>query len=128
MGPYVIIYYNPATGLVSVRKKTKRVSVIAMSTDLEEILERLENLTPEEFRVLEEKVKKGYRAPQQKNNRVPIPGTYRPTKEKVEAELKSIFTPEQLAEIARTDISNLVLPPGAKTTAELLEEDREDRL
>jgi hypothetical protein len=102
--------------------------VIAMSTDLEEILERLENLSPEEFRILEEKVKKGYQASQQENNRVPIPGTYRPTKEKVEAELKSIFTPEQLAEIARTDISNIVLPPGAKTTAEILEEDREDHL
>lgn len=104
-----------------------------MSTDLEEILDRIEHLTPEEFRIVEETVKRGYRPKSNSTNgaenginRIFIPGTRRPTKEEVEARLARIFTSEQLAEIARTDVSNIVLPPGAKTTAEILDEDRED--
>lgn len=95
-------------------------------------MDRLENLSPEEFRILEDKVKKGYKQKKQQSNSpenklLNIPGTHRRTKEEIEAHLRNIFTPEQLIEIAQTDISNIVLPPGAKTTAEILEEDREDR-
>lgn len=108
-----------------------------MTTKLDELLNEIENLSPEEFRILEEKVKRGYRqktsstnmsnkSANEKDNREAIPGTRRPTKEEVEAHLARIFTPEQLAEIARTDVSNIILPPGVKTTAEILDEDRED--
>jgi predicted transcriptional regulator len=56
---------------------------------------------------------------------VEIPGAYRFSPSEIEAELAEIFTPEELAEIAKTDLSNL--PPGTKTVTEILSEDREDR-
>ncbi|NWJ98910.1 MAG: hypothetical protein HXX20_24480 [Chloroflexi bacterium] len=62
-----------------------------------------------------------------KARRVEIPGAYRPTAEQVTAHLKAVFSPEQLAEIAKVDVSNLKLPLGAKTTTEILNEDREER-
>jgi hypothetical protein len=57
--------------------------------------------------------------------RVKIPGAYRPTAEEIEASLASIFTPEELAEIEKVDLSKL--PTGLKSVTEILNEDREDR-
>ena len=109
-----------------------------MSTDLIEVLNRLGNLSIEELLTVQETVRKGVqqkihssKSPEVSDNhvngRVIIPGAYRPTIQEVEAHLARVFTPEQLAEISRTEISNITLPPGAKTTAEILSEDREDR-
>jgi hypothetical protein len=61
------------------------------------------------------------------SRRVEIPGAYRPTAEQITAHLKAVFSPEQLTEIEKVDVSNLKLPPGAKTTTEILSQDREDR-
>jgi len=111
-----------------------------MSTDLQEILDRLGNLTPEEFKVLEEKVKSGYRPepePSPANGspngtaneikRIFIPGTYHPTDEEIEAEIAAILTPEERAELDSFDPRSIKIPPGAKSSAELISEDREDR-
>jgi hypothetical protein len=116
--------------------KTGRVS--NMSSDLSEVLNRLENLSVEELLTVQESLTKNVRKKvhsstsvgipgEPTTRRIGIPGTYRATPQEIEAHLKSVFTSEQLAEIAQTDISNLTLPPGAKTTAEILREDREDR-
>ncbi|NWJ97315.1 MAG: hypothetical protein HXX20_16145 [Chloroflexi bacterium] len=61
------------------------------------------------------------------NRQVIIPGAYQFSAEEIEAELAAAFTPQELAEIETEDISNLTLPVGAKTTTEILSEDREDR-
>ncbi len=50
---------------------------------------------------------------------------YRPTKEEVEARMKRIFTPEELEEAAKVDLTQL--PPLPKTITEYISEDREDR-
>jgi hypothetical protein len=60
--------------------------------------------------------------------KIVIPEAYQPSSADIEAELAQIFTAEELAEIAGTDISDIpVLPLGAKTSTELISEDREDR-
>jgi hypothetical protein len=116
--------------------KTGRVN--NMSTDLSEVLSRLENLSVEELLTVQESLTKSVRKKVHSSTsvgipgvpttrRIGIPGAYRATPQEIEAHLKSVFTSQQLAEIAQTDISNLSLPPGAKTTAEILREDREDR-
>lgn len=59
--------------------------------------------------------------------RINIPGAYRPTKAQIEAHLSAIFTPEQRAEFDKVDLSQIKLLPGAKSSTELISEDREDR-
>lgn len=110
-----------------------------MSTALSEVLERLENLSVDELLTVQEAITKDVRQKLGSStarkiiednevlHRVRIPGAYRSTAQQVEAHLASIFTPQQLAQIAQTDVSNITLPPGAKTTTQILSEDREDR-
>ena len=105
-----------------------------MSVILENILKELEELTAEESLVLLTRLSqhlqhslKATTLGVTASRRVEIPGAYRPTAEQVTAHLKAVFSPEQLAEIEKVDLSNLKLPPGAKTTTEILSEDREDR-
>ncbi|MEI6045057.1 MAG: hypothetical protein WCS37_11955 [Chloroflexota bacterium] len=106
-----------------------------MSLDLETVLAKVENLDFEELLTLQEQIIHQLRtkAPtpmvhsvEHSSSRwVEIPGAYRFSATEIEAELAESFTPEELAEIATTDLSNL--PPGLKTVTEILSEDREDR-
>jgi secreted Zn-dependent insulinase-like peptidase len=89
---------------------------------LDELLALLDGLSKELRRKTGEKPEKVGQARQ-----VIIPGAYQFSAEEIEAELASAFTPQELAEIETEDISNLTLPVGAKTTTEILSEDREDR-
>ncbi len=111
-----------------------------MSTALSEVLDRLENLSVDELLTVQEAITKDVRQKlssssakkiiednNEVRHRVRIPGAYRPSAQQVETHLASVFTPEQLAQIAQTDVSDIKLPPGAKTTTQILSEDREDR-
>ncbi len=110
-----------------------------MSIDTELILEKVKNLSVSELLTVQESITQELR---QKTNsdgtttattyqsttisrRVNIPGSYRPTKEQIEARLAAIFSPEQLEQMRHADLSNL--PPGSKTVTEMISEDREDR-
>lgn len=48
----------------------------------------------------------------------------RPTSEEIEADLAEIFTPEELAEIDKVDLSSLPQWPGQKSLSEMINEDR----
>ncbi len=64
----------------------------------------------------------------QPQRKIIIPGAYETTPAEVEAELAAIFTPEERAEMAKVDLINLPpLPAGAKTSTQIISEDREDR-
>lgn len=55
-----------------------------------------------------------------------IPGAYRPTEIEIEEELQALFTPEEMSEMDKLDLTNL--PPLPKSLGEYVSEDREDRV
>lgn len=54
-----------------------------------------------------------------------MPGAFRITKAEAEETLAKIFTSEELANLGKTDFSQL--PPLPKSITEILDEEREDR-
>jgi hypothetical protein len=54
-----------------------------------------------------------------------IPGSYRPTSEQIEARLRTIFKPEEIALIGTTDFNKVSF--GSKSLSQMVIEDREDR-
>lgn len=110
-----------------------------MSSKLDEILPAVEELSVEELWSLQERVLNRLRAKtttstngngQTKEAKLPdkhvvIPGAYRRSPEKIEAFLATIFTPEELARMGKTDFSKL--PRPEKSITEIISEDREDR-
>jgi hypothetical protein len=104
-----------------------------MSTDLDLVLTKVENLTLDELLTVQEKIIRQVRTrtvpptqpiPEPKK-RVRLPHAYRRTAEEIEASLKAIFTPEELARMGQTDFSKIKI--GPKSASEMLNEDREDR-
>lgn len=109
-----------------------------MSSDLIEVLNLLGNLSVEELLTVQETITKDVQqkihssSPSRSGDnaaahQIVMPGIYTPNNEEIEAELAGIFTPEELAEMDGMDLNSLQLPPDAKTSAQLISEDREDR-
>jgi predicted pyridoxine 5'-phosphate oxidase superfamily flavin-nucleotide-binding protein len=105
-----------------------------MTASVERLINEFEGLSVDELLALLEGISKELRRktgekPEKVvlSQQVIIPGAYQFSAEEIEAELAAAFTPQELAEIEIEDISNLTLPVGAKTTTEILSEDREDR-
>jgi hypothetical protein len=110
-----------------------------MSTLLDELRAKLEQLSVNELLSLQEQIIQQLRARTLTNGNghtvktnsayrhVDIPGVRHYTAKEIEAELAEIFTPEELAEINNTDPATLNLPPLPKSLAEMISEDREDR-
>lgn len=104
-----------------------------MSADTELILEKLNRLSLDELLLvkakIDEKIQQGetlinnLKTVQSATN--PRPQIYTRTKEEVEAFLSSVFTPEERAEIGKTDFSKVQLQ--GKSLSEMINEDREDR-
>lgn len=107
-----------------------------MGSDLEVFAEKIRGLSVEQLLSLQEEIINELRAKTQKNNGTNkrkeaqstqrVSGFYRPSTEEIEAELAEIFTPEELAEVEATDLSNL--PQGPKSLSQIVNEDREDRV
>ncbi len=106
-------------------------------SELEILVEKIQHLSVRELLTLQEQIiaalrfKTNSSESEMSLNAVINParrveGFYRPTVEEVEAELAEIFTAEELAEIANTDLSNL--PQGTKSLSQMVNEDREDRV
>ncbi len=108
-----------------------------MTSALSNVLNQLEQLSFDELLMVQEQVNRQIRtkpavstsqttAPA--SRRVQIPGAYTPTIEQIEAsiaKLHSSLTPEELAELDKTDFTKL--PVGPKSLSEMVNEDREDR-
>src|SRR4051794_8107667 len=103
-----------------------------MSTELAEVLKHVENLSFDELLTLQEQVARYLRVKgrssaiqtnSQPNRRVIIPGAYQPTAEEIEASLAATFTPEEIAQIGKTDFKKLSI--GDKSLSEMVNEDRE---
>jgi len=88
---------------------------------LEELVLLLENLSLE----LRHKTQPSAQLQAQAGNRVKIPGAYQFSAAEIEAHLAAVFTSQELAEMEKTDLSNL--PMMSRTSTEILSEDREDR-
>ncbi len=106
-----------------------------MSLDLGIILKQVENLSFDELLTVQEQITRQLRAKNpaptvqtqtnnQPNRRLKIPGAYQPTAEEVEASLAAIFTPEEIAQIGKTDFSKFSFPAGSKSLSEMINEDR----
>jgi hypothetical protein len=113
-----------------------------MSTDTDLILGKISNLSVSELLSVQDAITYELRQKLQADKgllnketrfsepkrKIAIPGAYQPTAEEIEAELAESFTPEERAEMAKVDLSNLPpLPAGAKTSTQIISEDREDR-
>ncbi len=106
-----------------------------MSVELDLILSNIKKLSVEELTTIQETVAAELRqqaesilAPSQYKAsplRIRLPHAYQVTAEEIEASLAAIFTPEELAQLGKTDFSKL--PTGPKSASEMLNEDREDR-
>jgi hypothetical protein len=101
-----------------------------MSNKLEELKAELEQLSADELRLLisqiEQLLKRKNEQTKPKSENKPIlPSAFRITLEEVEDSLLKTFTPEELAEAAKVDLSKI--PPLPKTITEYISEDREDR-
>jgi len=104
-----------------------------MSIDLDLVLAKVKGLSVAELLTVKETIqselqqKQSATEPAQAGQpqRVIIPGSYRPSKEQIEAELARLFTPEELAEMDKVDLSKIDI--GPKSASEMINEDREDR-
>jgi hypothetical protein len=96
---------------------------------LETLKTEVESLTEAELEALLNAVsdllkqKKGETDPPVKGIR--IPGAYRPNRAEIEASIRARYTDEELAEMAKVDLTKL--PALPKTITEYISEDREDR-
>jgi hypothetical protein len=111
-----------------------------MSSTLEMLLEKVEDLSVQELLSLQERITSQLKIKVSSNGNgqvkqqpelppdyIDIPGVYRLTPEEARKGLEEIFTPEELAEIDAADPNDLKLPPLPKSLAEMISEDREDR-
>lgn len=109
-----------------------------MSAKLDELKVQLAELSVDELLTLMERITVELRHKIIPNGKTPakvvepepenkpyLPGTYRPTKEQIEASLAAMFTPEERAEAAKVDRTKLARPHRSVT--EIINEDREDR-
>ncbi len=117
-----------------------------MTTELEDLVAKVKQLSPTELLTIQETVTAELRRkittngngnseakrPDTPEEREAILRRYfrpQPTKEEIEAQLAQMFTPEELSRIRAIDLTKLPpLPPGAKTLSQMIIEDREDRL
>ena len=110
-----------------------------MSSTLEMLLEKVEDLSGQELLSLQERITSQLKIKVSPNGNgqvkkqaslssdyVEIPGAYRLTPEQVKEIQQKIFTPEELANMGTTDFSNL--PQGPKSLSQIVIEDREDRV
>lgn len=119
-----------------------------MNSNLEAVLEKIEELSTEELWTVVEHTNARLRQKTSSNNGTSshsngvtdvqpqtsiaeadssfllVGGAYRPTKEQIEEDLAQIFTPQELAEIDNFDLSTL--PELPKPLSHYLLEDRED--
>lgn len=112
-----------------------------MSAESDWLQEKIHNLSLVELLTLQETITKELRVkiqkvakkevleikPEQQKRQLVIPGTYKPTRKEIEKHLATVFTTEQLSEIEKLDLEKLHLPPGSKSSTELINEDREGR-
>lgn len=106
------------------RTKLETVLNEIKDLELEELEELLENVS-QQLRYKTGTVKFGVSGKAIAAQPLEIPGTYQFSPAEIEAHLAAVFTPEQLAEMERTDSSNL--SKMSRTSTEILSEDREDR-
>ena len=111
-----------------------------MTTELEDLVAKVKQLSPTELLTIQETITAELRRkittnsngetqrPDTPEEREAILRRYfrpQPTKEEIEASLKQIFPPEVLALMGHTDFDKL--PAGTKSLSEMIIEDREDR-
>ncbi len=106
-----------------------------MSVDLDLVLSKVKSFSVEDLLTIQETVGRELRQKithalsteeivmiGQPDNSAKASALYRRTPEEIEAHLAAIFTPEELAEIDRVDLSNL--PSGFKSVTQIISEDR----
>lgn len=103
-----------------VLNKVKELKGDDLLTVLEEIVEQLRHEKQNNTNKRPTKYRNGTRSPASSTG-------YRPTSEEIEADLAEIFTPEELAEMEKVDLSKLPQWQGQKSLSEMINEDREDR-
>ncbi len=104
-----------------------------MNIDLDLVLAKVKGLSVSELLTLKETIQTELQQKQSEvepaqagqPRRVIIPGAYRRSREEIEAQLATLFTPEEMAQIGKTDFSKI--PIGPKSASEMINEDREDR-
>ncbi|NWJ98699.1 MAG: hypothetical protein HXX20_23370 [Chloroflexi bacterium] len=109
-----------------------------MTAELEELVAKVKNLSPDELLTIQETVtaelrRKIAHSPEPKQADTPqeraaiLSRFFRPqpSPEEIENQLARMFTPEDLARLKRVDLTQLPpLPPGAKPLSQLIIEDR----
>jgi len=113
-----------------------------MTIELKTLQDKVEQLSIDDLLELMERITKELRLKTETNSqiilsnltnipdsKITIPGAYQLTPEEIEADLTEIFTAEELIGInAATPAELLTLPTLPKSLAEMISEDREDRL
>ena len=115
-----------------------------MTTELEDLVAKVKQLSPKELLTIQETVtaelrrkittdddNKAKRSDTPEEREAILRPYFRPkpTEEEIEAQLARMFSSEELSRIRAVDLTKLPpLPPGAKTLSQMIIEDREDRL
>src|SRR5690348_4406513 len=100
-----------------------------MSRGLEEIVNKLGELSFEELLELQQETIQYLRVNRANTDLTAttrpsrrVEGFYRPTEQEVEAELATILTPDELAEVKNSDLAALKLPPLPRSLTEMISE------
>jgi hypothetical protein len=102
-----------------------------MSATLVDVLKQLEEFSLADLLTLQKelsgqiRVKSSVPAVSGSKRVIKIPGAYQPTLAEIEASLATTFSPEELAQIGKTNFKALRI--NGKSLSEMVNEDREDR-